>query len=391
LQMSETRKSEAFFDKVVFGGYDTVQVDEFVIEAKKIIAQYKKENAALTQKLKVLAGEIESYRSASSDDVNSGKDAVENAAESEGQSEDGAARQAVFEAFVKAGTEKIVSLNAELCAKIDEQFKAQAEALRGGIEKIARAAGRIEEIVYSLEKKAAAAGTLSPAAQSAQPETGAQAEAKAGSAEPASAEEKDRVYYITRITDEEEENTAQDEEPAQAEDEMQEKVSQIAGNIKEPAESSSEKTDVSGNDKPEREVFLSSEGIDISNLSYEEALALVLSKNGIKYKPANRAVADDKADEKTKVMKKVSYEPSIEQIKPGADGKSAEPRQGGDKSSKKQREKRAGLIALIKQGINAILEDEEDDDDLLLSETDKAASTAEMPLLFGKNYDVKKK
>ena len=91
--MSETRKSEAFFDKVVFGGYDTVQVDEFVIEAKKIIAQYKKENAALTQKLKVLAGEIESYRSASSDDVNSGKDAVENAAESEGQSEDGAARK----------------------------------------------------------------------------------------------------------------------------------------------------------------------------------------------------------------------------------------------------------------------------------------------------------
>ena len=179
---------------------------------------------------------------------------------------------------------------------------------------------------------------MSPAAQSAQPETGAQAEAKAGSAEPASAEEKDRVYYITRITDEEEENTAQDEEPAQAEDEMQEKVSQIAGNIKEPAESSSEKTDVSGNDKPEREVFLSSEGIDISNLSYEEALALVLSKNGIKYKPANRAVADDKADEKTKVMKKVSYEPSIEQIKPGADGKARSPA-GGDKSSKSKGEK----------------------------------------------------
>ena len=61
--MSETKKPEAFFDKVVFGGYDTVQVDEFVIEAKKL-SRNTKDNALLTQKLKILADEINAGRSA---------------------------------------------------------------------------------------------------------------------------------------------------------------------------------------------------------------------------------------------------------------------------------------------------------------------------------------
>ena len=47
-RISHTRKS--FFDKAVFGGYDTTQVDEFVEEARKLLSSLKKENEVLKQK-----------------------------------------------------------------------------------------------------------------------------------------------------------------------------------------------------------------------------------------------------------------------------------------------------------------------------------------------------
>lgn len=58
----DKQKNEAIFDKVVFGGYDPEQVDDFVNETKKMIIGLKKENASLTQKLNILADKIEEYR-----------------------------------------------------------------------------------------------------------------------------------------------------------------------------------------------------------------------------------------------------------------------------------------------------------------------------------------
>jgi DNA repair exonuclease SbcCD ATPase subunit len=50
------------FDKVVFGGYDVEQVEEYAAEMEQTVASLKKENVVLTQKLRFLAAKIEEYR-----------------------------------------------------------------------------------------------------------------------------------------------------------------------------------------------------------------------------------------------------------------------------------------------------------------------------------------
>jgi hypothetical protein len=126
-------------------------------------------------------------------------------------------------------------------------------------------------------------------------------------------------------------------------------------------------------------------------LTYDEALALVLSKNGIKYKSKNEPdITPESDNDKTIVIKKASAnQPSIEKIKPAY----RDIKEKTKSEKKKTKEKKPGLVSLIKQGINSILEDDDDDDDddSLDPAIFDAIKASQQPLQFGKDYDVKKK
>ena len=301
-----------------------------------------------------------------------------------------------------------------------EQYQAQSEALRNGLEKMEKmleTAGKacdvIGSILTSAEARRESLGTSAdqtPPSVKAEPapeqvskdEPGGEdvvasvfdgvkddaaedkdawdsKEETAQAGQPESAGS-DQVFYVTRVDDAEENSGDTAEKEPEPEKET---IAEVKSEPEpKPVESAAE------NVAPGESVTLDSYGIDTSNLTYEEALALVLSKNGIKYRSTGFQTASDD-NEKTKEFK--TNMASVEQIKPG---KSAKKDEAGAAEKKQKKEKKPGLVSLIKQGINAILEDEDDeddDDDSLDPSIFDEIKASEQPLQFGKDYDVKKK
>ncbi len=393
--MSDT-KSDAFFDKTVFGGYDPEQVDEFVGEARKLLAGLKKENEVLKQKLKILADKIEEYRAEelaaapAEEPVVQKRPAEEAAAdtvvskESPDVSPDVSATAAAVQeaetallekrrqiellesrlaelnrltAEQQAKLETLRKKNADFAASLAAQYEARLQELHAAPEQTETA-----QEPLPLDDPADEASKIFRVIRTEEPEpVGRETEAKATAA-PAAPKEA----------------AAAEKTPAPAA-ETAEQIAETVASV-EPKRPAAEQ--IGAGDS----MYLNAEEADVSNLSYEEALALVLKKNGIlqdtEAKPVAAAQPKRAADaQATKIIPRMPAAPAANRAHENA-----------KKEKGKKAKKDGSFFKSLKSSIHNFLEDDDSSDDELdlfaFSEKQKKEPGDE--LQFGKAYNVKK-
>lgn len=384
--MSDT-KSDAFFDKTVFGGYDPEQVDEFVGEARKLLAGLKKENEVLKQKLKILADKIEEYRAAElaaapaeeaaadtvvskespdvSPDVSATAAAVQEAEtallEKRRQIELLESRLAELNRLTAEQQVKLDTLrkkNADFAASLAAQYEARLQELHAAPEQTETA-----QEPLPLDDPADEASKIFRVIRTEEPEpVGRETEAKATAA-PAAPKEA---------------ASAAEKTPAPA----AETAEQIAETVASVAPKPPAAEQIGAGDS----MYLNAEEADVSNLSYEEALALVLKKNGIlqdtEAKPVAAAQPKRAADaQATKIIPRMPAAPAANRAHENA-----------KKEKGKKAKKDGSFFKSLKSSIHNFLEDDDSSDDELdlfaFSEKQKKEPGDE--LQFGKAYNVKK-
>ncbi|MBE6952051.1 MAG: hypothetical protein E7452_00660 [Ruminococcaceae bacterium] len=351
------KKTEVFFDKAVFGGYDTTQVDEFVEEARKLLSSQKKENEVLKQKLTILADKIEEYRAAESAEA---KPAVAEAPASV-RPESPEALEKTLQLLkdqireAEATLEALVQEKAALTASMARQYE---QCLR-----VMREDALVE--IPSDPAEIAAEPPVSVPEPIAEPETMPESEPVPVSVVEtiaAAISEREREPDPVVVPEAVIEPVPEPEPESKPEPEP-EPIPSIAETV-EAGES----------------VYLNTDSEEMASLSYEEALTMVLKKNGIlrttpaakqqpetlvKAEPANRAepAAQKEELQTTKIIPRMQA-PS--------------PAPVAEKPQKKKEGR--SFFGGIRKSIHNFLEDESDDD----ANFDKTSE-----LQFGKAYNVK--
>ena len=395
--MSE-KKTESFFDKTVFGGYDPEQVDEFVGEARKLLANFKKENEVLKQKLQVLAETVESYREA---EAQAASKAAESPAApvSEATSSDIAAESASAKE-AEVCRQQVDALNLQimdLTAQIDTEQARLSELRKERLDFAQTLAEQYESKLRELrnERTAGVIESVQPAAVtvSAEPVLETQADPSAASQSADSASASDPT--ISNTTTPTPEPSAEAEIAAVAAETdaaVLPETPATAAQVLQAAEQPVQQTTVAEQTKPDDtpvpqveagdSVYLNAGGVDTSNLSYEEALALVLKKNGILQQsaaehalPVEKNSTDSQA---TKIIPRIPPMQTAQDLSVSQSAKAA-------KSAKSDKPKKKGLFRSLKNSIHSFLE-EDDDDDLTPIQDQKDREE----LQFGKAYNVKK-
>lgn len=460
--MSET-KAEAFFDKAVFGGYDRTQVDEFVEEARKMLSWQKKENEVLKQKMQVLADALRAYQEngvpapteASAEvEITEPSEAAETAevaeaaeaAEEVENVETVAEVNEVPDSATREAAEKIADLMAQITSAQDSlqalkvekasflaAMTSQYEVCLKQYEACIAALQTLPEIravsINAVEAPAAAAPAavepepkvveeVKPASVAVKPAAPSLIEEQTELEETENAE--DTVEEIAETIVEEVPVTA---EPAFAEpsteNDTAESVAETIGEIAEGILNGEEEAEKAPEEAPVPSVassvavgdsvYLQTDA-DMANLSYEEALAMVLRKNGIIQEQAAKAdeqpaasapsekdvmgsetlkmpvsairKADAMDDQATKVMPKI-----VPQAQPD---KAAPVKNTAQKKEKS--EKKTSFFRSLKDNIHAFIYDEDlndEDDDLALFMNKKDEEQGNS-LQFGKGYNVKR-
>lgn len=377
------KKTDVIFDKAVFGGYDTTQVDEFVEEARKLLSSQKKENEVLKQKLTILADKIEEYRSAENKNPSP---AVAQPAEAE-----------VGEAVSAAQSDVIVKYEtvlASLKAKISEA-KTELEALLREKTLLASSlAAQYEQCLNVMRAEPTVILPEEPAASvciPAEPD-----ESPVIAAEPADIakpvieeepvfEETDPVAEPLAESSENDAEKTTEEMPVAAID--------IELPDGEPESPMDNVPSIAETVEAGESVYLNADPEEMAKLSYEEALAMVLKKNGILRTAApvaqpQPAMSDVKAEEtkteETKEVPAVREDLQNTKIIPRMQMTSAVPTPAVEKTEKKKKEH--SFFGGIRKSIHNFLEDESDDDVYPLG-NNTSDKTSE--LKFGKAYNVK--
>lgn len=405
-------KSEVFFDKTVFGGYDPEQVDEFVNEARKMLTGFKKENQVLKQKLQVLAEALEEARNVTP--------------ASKGESQPAAAApeapEAVVEQITAAPAEddavQLEELNqqlSELLEQIQQEQNRLSELRREHAAFIAslteqyelqlRELGEASHVSLQAEPVQSDAVEAAPTTQPVEAndsvqETSATDEAATQpseedaasltNTEPESGEPMLSVKIQETVTEEESAPSPKPTQgvdvvaPVQATEPVQ--VTEDAAPKQETAPVSAppvqpEATAPAQRVEPVREanpqlvvdagesVYLNAQGVDTSNLSYEEALALVLKKNGILSQAPDRSADELSDSQATKI---------IPRIPPVSAAQTAAP-------TPSEKAKKPGFFHSLKSSIRAFL-DEDEEEDVIQPVANK---NGQEELQFGKAYNVK--
>ena len=390
---------DVFFDKAVFGGYDTTQVDEFVEEARKMISGLKKENEVLKQKLTILADKIEEYQAAEQTD-----DAVNSVVATVvvPPSEDsGVSDQQLVElrrqiAAEQSALDALMAEKTALAASIAKQYELCLQAMQGEL-----AEGVVPEVtldeVSALSATAEAEDTDKPSEVSV-----LSTEIPDESAEPAD-ETAVTTDVVEDITETETIDNAADDpvEAAEAvsadtEESSEVSVQEVAEEpvAEEPISSIAETVEVG------ESVYLNTTAEDVATLSYEEALALVLKKNGIirttqtaqstvQATPATKTVQEiadaidapksEKTDDlqTTKIIPRIQSAQVISQETPVS------------KAEKPKKKKERSFLGNLRKTIHNFLEDASDDDLDVFTPVATKTPEKDSELQFGKAYNVK--
>lgn len=406
-------KSEVFFDKTVFGGYDPEQVDEFVNEARKMLTGFKKENQVLKQKLQVLAEALEEARNVTS--------------ASEGESQPAAAPEAP-EAVVEQSTaapaeapaaddavqlEELNQQLSELLEQIQQEQNRLSELRREHAAFIAslteqyelqlRELGEASHVSLQAEPVQSDAAKAAPSTQPVEAnesvqETSATDEAATQPSEEdaASLTNVEPASDETMLSDEIQETTATEEEsapspkpvpdaatvpstePVQATEDAapkQETAPVPTPPVQPEATAPAHRVEPVREANPQpvvdagESVYLNAQGVDTSNLSYEEALALVLKKNGILSQAPDRSADELSDSQATKI---------IPRIPPVSAAQTAAP-------APSEKAKKPGFFHSLKSSIRAFL-DEDEEEDVIQPVANK---NGQEELQFGKAYNVK--
>lgn len=411
-------KSEVFFDKTVFGGYDPEQVDEFVNEARKMLTGFKKENQVLKQKLQVLAEALEEARNVTpAPEGESQPSAAPDAPEApEAVAEQSAA--ALAEAPAADNAVQLEELNqqlSELLEQIQQEQNRLSELRREHAAFIAslteqyelqlRELGEASHVSLQAEPVQSDAVEAAPTTQPVEAndsvqETSATDEAATQPSEEDAASltntepESDEPMLSAEIQETAtEEESAPSPKPAQGVDVVAPVQATEPVQVTEDAAPKQETAPVSAPPvqpeatapaqrvEPVREanpqlvvdagesVYLNAQGVDTSNLSYEEALALVLKKNGILSQAPDRSADELSDSQATKI---------IPRIPPVSAAQTAAP-------APSEKAKKPGFFHSLKSSIRAFL-DEDEEEDVIQPVANK---NGQEELQFGKAYNVK--
>lgn len=400
--MSE-KKTESFFDKTVFGGYDPEQVDEFVGEARKLLANFKKENEILKQKLQVLAETVETYREAEAQAAAKAAESPAAPVSESAPSDAAAAAESASPEAVEICQQQVDALNQQimdLTAQIDmeqarlaalrkerldfaqtlaEQYESKLRELRDERTTDAIEPAQSAAVAVSAENGSESQADSSAASQPADPAPASdQPDASCTSAapEPSAVAETAAVAAIetnTAISSETPSSAAQAPQAAAAQPVQQTAVAEQTKPDDTPV------PQVEAGDS----VYLNAGGVDTSNLSYEEALALVLKKNGILQQTAAEPTPTvDKSSTDSQATKIIPRIPSMQTEEDLSVSRSAK----AAKAAKSDKPKKKGLFRSLKNSIHSFLEEDDDDDDLMPIPDQKNSEE----LQFGKAYNVKK-
>lgn len=396
-------KSEVFFDKTVFGGYDPEQVDEFVNEARKMLTGFKKENQVLKQKLQVLAEALEDARnvtvssegesqpaSAAPEVVVEQSAAVPDetpASDDAGQLDELNQQLAELLEQIQLEQNRLSELRREhaaFIASLTEQYELQlrelGEASYGSLptEAVQTGAAEAAPMTPSVETEPSVQETSSTADSAPQPpveDAVSLPNAESDSDEPMPSAE----IQETPATEQESvpsANSAQNPEvvaPAQSTEPVQ--STEDTASVQETAPVSAQHTEPVRETSPQpvvdagESVYLNAQGVDTSNLSYEEALALVLKKNGILSQTPDRSAEDLSDNQATKIIPRI---PSVSAVQTTAPAQS-------------EKARKPGFFHSLKNSIRAFL-DEDDEEELLQPVANKIGQEE---LQFGKAYNVK--
>ena len=384
-------KSEAFFDKTVFGGYEPEQVDEFVSEARKLLTNLKKENEILKQKLKILADKIEEYRAAEAErPIAAASVSVPVTptvpAPSEPTAPSAAAPRDHVDANMEEKNRQLEALNRRLTelTKQAEQEQARLETLRQ----------ENADFMLSLVKQYEEHLQVLRAAAEQRPETKTEPDMPA--------DETEKVYRVARTDDREAEMADRPEAeksggPAETAEEPEGSDSAIPPDAElQPAKSVVSQPASGAQEPPIADqigagdsVYLKTDETEGANLTYEEALALVLKKNGIlQDTPAKPAAAVSTPASTT--QPKHREDPQATKIIPRMPAAASA---AHDRNHGKKAKKDGTLFKTIKNSIHAFLEDDDSSEgeaDVFTALSEKQKKERSGELQFGKAYNVKK-
>ena len=385
------KKTDVFFDKAVFGGYDTTQVDEFVEEARKLLSSQKKENEVLKQKLTILADKIEEYRAAETSE--STVPANQPAAVSEAVSVSAAQSESItqYEKALSSLKAQISAAKAELDAMLREK-----NALAASL------AAQYEQCLQTMEAKPTVITVLEPVVAT-EPIVLEDESVVAVVPEQPSAEETcEQVVAAAEVTKNEdsEESAATLPEEKPGDESVAETVESVVEETKneidielpdaKPEVSEPETPSIAESVEAGESVYLNTDPEEMAKLSYEEALAMVLKKNGILRTTATSAktqpeeAAANAEEPKTEEPTVIREELQTTKIIPRVQITNAAPAPAPEKTQKKKKER--SFFGGIKKSIHNFLEDESDDDVYPLG-NNNLDKTSE--LKFGKAYNVK--
>lgn len=454
--MSEANAQNGGFEFRETGGYDRAQVDSFINEVKKYIASQKNEKQLLTQKLHVLAVKIQEYQSFEKEhgelsglceslrseseklkseiaEMKSEKEElalrIEKAvAEAEALEKENASLSEQVEAL---GTEKgrLSAVGAGEQRQITENMKA---AVAAGIEELkAELTRRCDEIKAKVsETEEAACAAEADEKKPSERNTGASGltvadlisggdgeEKPAADREPTDEEtrqSRDAARSVLRSMT----GVENDEGPTKLMPDDLARINMTGGaeksvgiviNAKKsekapeeatvgwsaPEDSRDESNDSASDREESSEQETSSAALtpeESAHLSYDDALALVLKKNGIN--PASAAAEKKPETAAESSAKAADVKP--EEIRAAVENDSARAQKKGEGKPKKEKR---GFFSALKRNIDAILEDDEDEEEdeytgteiFTPSDNQKASDADDQPTLrFGKDYDVKK-
>lgn len=408
-------KSEVFFDKTVFGGYDPEQVDEFVNEARKLLTGFKKENQVLKQKLQVLAEALEEARNVADSSVESPQPATLTEPDVQCTEEQNAV--VPTEDLISETAEQIEELNLQL-ADLFEQIQLEQNHLSElRKEHAAFIASLTEQYELQLRELGEAAHASLHTDSVPSDETEEMQTAQPVEADP-TVQDATLEHTTPQVPQEKEdaasvkdaapshernisqiENTVSVQEPVQMQNVPQDTEASVQTTVPvvqpvpsiedsasdqetepasvqpvQPIETTSPEQHTEPIHEPNAQptvdagesVYLNAQGVDTTNLSYEEALALVLKKNGILSHAPDNSSEELSDNQATKII------PRIPSIQTSA-------------SEKPEKVKKNGFFKSLKNSIRAFLDEDEEGEDLAPSSN----QIGHEELQFGKAYNVK--
>ncbi len=348
------KKIEVFFDKAVFGGYDTTQVDEFVEEARKLLSSQKKENEVLKQKLTILADKIEEYRAAENADA---KPAVVEPARADVRADSPEALEKTLQMLkdqireAEATLEVLVQEKAALTASMARQYEQCLRVMR-------------EDAMVEIPEK--------PAEIAAEPSVPAPEPVTEPKPEPVPISV---VETIAAVISE----PQREPEPVVVPEAVIEPEPEPVASEPEPEPEPEPIPSIAETVEAGESVYLNTDSDEMASLSYEEALTMVLKKNGIL-----RTVPSAKSQQETAVKTEPVVRAESAVQKEDLQTTKIIPRvqaAGPVPVAEKPQKKKEGhsFFGGIRKSIHNFLEDEADDD----AKFDKTSE-----LKFGKGYNV---